>query len=225
MEAKEKRIEPILAKLKEKYPKPKIALDYRNAYELLAATILSAQCTDVTVNRVTPGLFQRYPDPQALAQADVSELEVLIKSTGFYHNKAKSLMGMAQGLVGKYGGEVPRTMEQLLELPGVARKTANVVLGAAFHINVGLVVDTHVRRISQRLGLTREDNPEKIEQDLMRLIPRAEWIAFSMRLILHGRETCMARNPACAACVIKDFCPSAAEFMLVIKKASRREKP
>lgn len=203
------RAKLIIARLKKAYPDAHIALQHRNAYELLAATILSAQCTDERVNRVTPALFEKYPAPAALARARVQDLESLIRSTGFYHNKAKSLLGMARAVAGKFGGEVPATMEELITLPGVARKTANVVLGGVFHISAGIVVDTHVKRLSQRLGLSKEQQPEKIEQDLMALVPKKDWIAIGMLLITHGRRVCFARKPDCAGCLLHDICPSA----------------
>jgi endonuclease III len=209
MESKTARIRPILAKLKTAYPEAAIPLKHRNPFELLVATILSAQCTDERVNQVTPALFKRYPDARALASATPSDLEALIRSTGFYHNKAKSLLGMSRLLADRFGGQVPRRMEDLLELPGVARKTANVVLGGAFGISVGVVVDTHVKRLAQRLGLTRQNEPEKIERELMELVPAAEWYSFSLRLIYHGRRVCKARKPNCAGCTLSALCPSA----------------
>jgi len=191
------------------YPDAHCALDYRNPYELLVATILSAQCTDVRVNLVTPALFARYPDPAALAEADRGELETLIKSTGFFRNKAKSLEGMAQAVVARHGGAVPRTMDELTQLPGVGRKTANVILGNAFGINDGIVVDTHVTRLSNRLGLTGETDAVKIEQALIPLFPREQWTMLSHLLIEHGRRVCDAKKPRCGECVLADLCPSA----------------
>ena len=198
----------ILARLKEAYPDARSALNYRNAYELICATILSAQCTDVRVNMVTPALFARYPTAYELARAEPSDVETIIKSTGFFRNKTKSLIGMAQGLVANYGGEVPRTMEELRSLPGVGRKTANVVLGNAFGINEGIAVDTHVARLSNLLGLSREQDPVKIEQDLMTLFPREDWGLLSHLLIFHGRQICIARRPKCGDCVLAQICPS-----------------
>ncbi len=189
------------------YPDAHCALNHRNAFELLAATILSAQCTDVRVNLVTPALFKKYPDARAMAAADPAELEELIRSTGFYRNKAKSLLGMAKLIATKFGDKVPNTMEELLELPGVARKTANVVLGNAFNKNEGVVVDTHIQRLSQRMGLTRHDQPVKIEQDLMKLFPRESWTMLAHLLIFHGRQVCGARKPACESCTLADICP------------------
>ena len=199
----------ILERLKRTYPEARTALDHRDAFELLVATILSAQTTDVRVNMVTPALFARYPNPAALARARPGDVERIIKSTGFFRNKARSIIGMAQGLVADFEGEVPRTMDQLLTLPGVGRKTANVVLGNAFGINDGIVVDTHVARLSKLLGLTRQTDPVKIEQALMRLFPREDWALLSHLLIFHGRQVCIARRPRCGECVLADICPSA----------------
>jgi endonuclease-3 len=203
------RIDAIIQLLHEAYPDATCALHHNNAFELLVATILSAQCTDERVNKVTPTLFAKYPTPLAFAEADRTELEEAARSTGFYRNKAKNIQEAAQRLVQVYGGEVPASMEQLLTLAGVARKTANVVLGTAYGIAVGVVVDTHVRRLSNRLGLTQQDDAEKIERDLMALVPDAEWINFSHMLILHGRQVCDARKPNCAGCVLRQLCPSA----------------
>lgn len=189
------------------YPDATCELTHRSPYELLVATILSAQCTDVRVNMVTPALFARFPDAIALAGADQGELEELIKSTGFYRNKAKSLLGMAQAVVEHHGGLVPAEMDALTALPGVGRKTANVVLGTAWGLATGVVVDTHVTRLSQRMGLTREQDPVKIERDLMALVPESSWVALSHRLILHGRRVCQARKPACDRCPIAGTCP------------------
>ena len=189
------------------YPDAACELDFRDPYELLAATILSAQCTDVRVNQVTPALFRRYPDAVALARAEPPELEALIRSTGFYRNKAKALLGMAAAVVARHGGAIPPRMEDLTALPGVGRKTANVVLGTAFSLATGVVVDTHVARLSQRLGLTRNEDPEKIERDLMKLLPSTSWVALGHRLILHGRRVCAARKPACERCCLAEVCP------------------
>jgi endonuclease-3 len=199
----------ILSLLKELYPDARCALNYRNAFELLCATILSAQCTDVRVNMVTPTLFARYPSAFELAQADPSAVEEIIKSTGFFRNKTKSLIGMAQALVADHGGEVPRTMEELRRLPGVGRKTANVVLGNAYGINEGVTVDTHVARLSGLLGLSRQEDPAKIEEELMRLFPQEDWGLLSHLLIFHGRQVCIARRPRCEECVLAGLCPSA----------------
>ena len=202
------RAPEILTRLRAAYPDARCALDHRGAFELLCATILSAQCTDVRVNLVTPVLFGRYPTPEALARAKQADVEEIIRSTGFFRNKARSLIGMAQALVADYGGEVPRTMEQLRVLPGVGRKTANVILGNAYGINEGITVDTHVTRLSRLLGLTRHADPVKIEQDLMALFPQDQWALLSHLLIFHGRQICVARRPRCADCVLSDLCPS-----------------
>ncbi len=203
------RADHVLARLKDAYPGATCALIHQNPFQLLVATILSAQCTDERVNMTTPALFRRFPTPEAMAAADPGELEELIRSTGFYRNKAKSILGASARLAGEYGGRVPETMEELLTLPGVARKTANVVLGTAFGRNEGVVVDTHVQRLSQRMGLTREQDPQKIERDLMALFPREEWTDLSHRLIMHGRLICNARTPRCSQCVMgPDVCPS-----------------
>ena len=202
------RAPEILTRLRAAYPDARCALEYRNPFELLCATILSAQCTDARVNMVTPMLFERYPTPEALARARQPQVEEIIKSTGFFRNKARSLIGMAQALVAGHGGEVPRTMAELQSLPGVGRKTANVILGNAYGINEGVTVDTHVTRLSRLLGLTRHDDPIKIEQDLMELFPRDHWALLSHLLIFHGRRICIARRPRCADCVLNDLCPS-----------------
>jgi len=203
------RVKAILRLLDKTYPSADCELKRENPFQLLCATILSAQCTDERVNMVTPGLFARFPTPAAMGQADQTELEVIIRSTGFFRNKAKNLIGASRGLVERWGGEVPRTMNELLQLPGVARKTANVVLGTAYDIADGVVVDTHVMRLSQRLALTKEATPEKIEADLMQLVPRNQWILFSHQLIWHGRRICSARKPACDTCPLAPHCPSA----------------
>jgi endonuclease-3 len=208
--ARSERAKTTLSRLKREYPEAHCALDHVDAYQLLVATILSAQCTDARVNMVTPTFFARYPSPEALARANPGEVEDIIRSTGFFRNKTRSLIGMAQALVADHRGEVPRTMEELQVLPGVGRKTANVVLGNAFGINEGVTVDTHVTRLSRLLGLTRHDDPVKIEQDLMRLFPREEWALLSHLLIFHGRQVCVARRPRCPECVLADLCPSAA---------------
>jgi len=190
------------------YPDARTALDFTNPYELLVATILSAQSTDKRVNMVTPELFKRYPTPAALADASPAEVEELIKSTGFFRNKTKSIIGMAKAVTEKHGGRVPDEMEALVELPGVGRKTANVVLGNAFHKNEGVVVDTHVSRVSHRLGLTKQTDPVKIEKDLMKLFPRDEWTLLSHLFIDHGRQICDAKRPKCEICFLNDICPS-----------------
>ena len=203
------RAPEILTRLRAAYPDARCALDHQSAFELLCATILSAQCTDARVNLVTPALFAAYPTPAALARASQADVEEIIKSTGFFRNKARSLIGMAQALVADHGGEVPRTMEELRVLPGVGRKTANVILGNAYGINEGITVDTHVARLARLLGLTRQADPAKIEQDLMPLFPRDHWGLLSHLLIFHGRQVCIARRPRCGECVLSDLCPSA----------------
>ncbi len=202
------RARKIASALAREYPLAKTALDHVNPLQLLVATILSAQCTDERVNKVTPELFKRYPDAASLARARRPALERIVHSTGFFRNKAKSIQGAAQAIVERHGGEVPDTMEELLALPGVARKTANVVMGSAFGVASGVVVDTHVARISRLLELTTENAPEKIERDLMALLPRDQWIDFSHWLIHHGRRVCIARRPRCDACVLRVHCPS-----------------
>jgi endonuclease III len=202
----------ILRSLDQTYPEAKTALHFNTPLELLVATILSAQCTDERVNQVTVTLFKKYRSAKDYARTPLKTLEPEIKSTGFFRAKAKSIQGACQRIVEEFGGEVPRTMEELLTLPGVARKTANVVLGSAFGIASGIVVDTHVLRLSQRLGLTQNTIREKVEQDLMGLIPEAEWISFSHRLIQHGRAVCKARKPLCPKCVIAMVCPARQEF-------------
>ena len=207
--SKKQRALEILIRLKRLYPVARCTLNYQTPVQLLVATILSAQCTDERVNQVTPILFSRFPDAQALANADIEQLESLIRSTGFYRNKAKNIQATCGILVKEFGGNVPSSMEQLLTLPGVARKTANVVLANAFGIYAGVTVDTHVGRLSYRLGLTEHTDPIRIEQDLIRLLPSEEWENFSIRLIYHGRAICKARNPACQDCLLADSCPSA----------------
>lgn len=206
---KAQRTEEILQRLKEEYPDACCALEHRSPLQLLVATILSAQCTDKRVNMVTPALFERYPDAASFAAADMAELEEMIRTTGFYRNKAKSLQGLGQALQSDHEGEVPATMKELASLPGVGRKTANVVLGNAFGIDEGVVVDTHVGRLSNRLGLTEQSNPVKIESDLMALVPQDDWTLWAHLLIFHGRQVCKARKPACADCVLLDLCPAA----------------
>lgn len=207
------RVEQIIALLRTTYPDAECALLYRNAWELLVSTILSAQCTDKRVNMVTPALFARFPSVEAFAAASREDLETAIRSTGFFRNKAKNIQGAAHVMLEKFGGAVPKTMAELLELPGVARKTANVVLGVAFQVADGIVVDTHVSRLSQRLKLTREKDPTKIERDLMQVVPQADWIDIGHLLIHHGRALCTARKPACSECPLQDLCPSAAIYL------------
>jgi endonuclease-3 len=202
------RTRKILARLQQAYPEAVCALSHRSALELLVATILSAQSTDLRVNMVTPALFAKYRDAAAYAGADPAVLEQEIHSTGFFRNKTKSIIGMAQALVERHGGEVPQTMDELTALPGVGRKTANVILGTWFKKNEGIVVDTHVQRLTRLLKLSRLDDPVKIEQELMTLVPREDWTWFSHTLILHGRAVCIARRPRCADCVLNRLCPS-----------------
>ena len=202
------RVHAILEKLDEAYPKATCALVHENPFQLLISTILSAQCTDVIVNQVTATLYKKYPDAETLAHANPSELEAEIRPTGFFRNKAKSIMGASQKILGDFGGKVPQTMEELLTLPGVARKTANVVLGTGFGIAAGVVVDTHVQRLSNRLDLTKNEDPKKIEQDLMKAIPREKWILFAHQLIWHGRRVCVARKPRCLECNLETICYS-----------------
>jgi endonuclease-3 len=204
----EGRFPEIYRRLKKEYPDAKCALNFSNPHEMLFATILSAQCTDAMVNKVTADLFQKYPTIKDYAEADQEEVEADIKPTGFFRQKTKSLQGSARKILEEYGGEVPDTMEELLTLPGVARKTANIVLGNAFGKSVGIAVDTHVRRVSQRLGLTANHDPDKIEQDLMRLVPKKNWFPITYLFIDHGRAVCKAPVPRCEDCVLSDICPS-----------------
>ncbi len=206
-DALKQRVRKITTILKRTYADVTCALDHHSAFQLLAATILSAQCTDERVNMVTPALFKKYPTPARLAAAPQADVEKIIQSTGFFRNKATSLRGMAQALVDDHGGEVPGDLDDLVKLPGVGRKTANVVLGTVFGIPSGVVVDTHVRRISNLLGLTTSQNPEIIERDLIKLLPKSEWIDFSHRLIHHGRRICIARRPKCLECPLLKVCP------------------
>ncbi len=201
------RAAKIARQLAKTYADATCALHHQSAYELIVATILSAQCTDERVNLVTPALFRKYPTPQVLAEAKPAELEEIVRSTGFFRAKAANLIGMAKGVVAQHGGEIPRTLEELVQLPGVGRKTANVVLGTAFGIAVGVVVDTHVKRITNLLGLTTSSNPEQIERDLMELLPEKEWVNFAHRLIHHGRRICIARRPKCVECPLLKLCP------------------
>ena len=202
------RVKAILQRLDEAYPAAACALKHENAFQLLISTILSAQCTDERVNMVTPGLFKQYPSPAAFAYANPRDIENEIRSTGFYRNKTKSIIGASKKIVEEFRGEVPHTMDELLTLPGVARKTANVVLGCAFEIASGVVVDTHVQRLSRRLDLTKNTDPKKIETDLMKIIPQDRWILFSHQLIWHGRRVCQARNPNCIECNLERLCYS-----------------
>ena len=202
-----KRTSEILHRLDENFPKAECALIHDDAYQLLVATILSAQCTDARVNRVTPDLFERYPDARTLSKADPEQLQELIRSTGFFRNKSNNLLKASLKIVEDFDGEVPNSLEALTQLPGVARKTANVVLGTWYRVASGVVVDTHVRRISNRLGFTSEKDPVKIEKDLMKLLPKDRWISFAHQLILFGRSTCKAQRPQCAECFLADLCP------------------
>src|SRR5712675_1994884 len=203
-----KRVAAILAKLDEAYPAATCELIHENPFQLLISTILSAQCTDVRVNQVTATLYKKYPNAEAFAHANPSELEQEIRPTGFFRNKTKSIMGASKGIIENFGGQVPKTMEEILTLPGVARKTANVVLGTAYGFAVGVVVDTHVIRLSRRLDLTKHEDPKKIEEDLMRVIPKEKWITFSHQLIWHGRRVCVARTPRCLDCNLESICYS-----------------
>lgn len=205
---KKQRALEILARLKRLYPEAPCSLDYQSVLQLMVATILSAQCTDERVNLVTPALFARFPDAQAFAAADLETLEQLVKSTGFYRNKAKNIRAACAKIVTDFGGEVPNSMEALLTLPGVARKTANVVLAHGYGINAGVTVDTHVKRLTNRLGLTQHEDPIKIERDLIKLLPQPDWENWSIRLIYHGRAVCNARTPLCDRCELADLCPS-----------------
>ncbi|MBI4797898.1 MAG: endonuclease III [Desulfarculus sp.] len=200
------RVRAVLAVLDQLYPQARCTLDHQDPWQLLVATILSAQCTDQRVNQVTPGLFARFADPAAMATAEPAELEELIRSTGFFHNKAKSILGAARALVERHGGVVPGSLEELVKLPGVGRKTANVVLGDAFGIP-GITVDTHVGRVAKRLGFTSQDDPVKVEFELMACVPLARWTLFSHQVILHGRQVCQARKPRCQQCLLLPHCP------------------
>ena len=206
------RAQKIMELLEKEHPDAEIALHYKNPLELLIATILSAQATDEQINAITPKLFQKYKTAKDYANADLSELEQDIKSSGFYHNKAKNIQNTAKMLVDKYNGQVPRTMEELVELPGVARKTANIVLFNAYGVIAGVAVDTHVRRLAQRLGLSENSDPNKIEKDLMNLVPKDKWMRITDLLIFHGRRVCTAKKPRCDACVLNKICPSAFTF-------------
>ncbi|MEQ9354164.1 endonuclease III [Coleofasciculus chthonoplastes] len=207
--AKQQRALEILIRLKRLYPDAHCTLNYDTPVQLLVATILSAQCTDERVNQVTPELFRQFPNALAIAQADIEVLEALVRPTGFYRNKAKNIQGACRMIVADFGGQIPRRMELLIKLPGVARKTANVVLANAFDIHEGVTVDTHVKRLTQRLGLTEHSDPIRIERDLMRLLPVEDWENWSIRLIYHGRAICQAKKPKCDACLLADLCPSA----------------
>lgn len=208
----EKRVLEIIRLLRRHYPHARTALEYRNPLQILVATILAAQCTDERVNKVTPALFAKYPTAVAFAKARRPTLEQEVRSTGFFRNKAKNIIGAAKTIVGDFGGKVPDTMEELLTLPGVARKTANIVLSSGFGKAEGIAVDTHARRLSQRLGLSREEDPEKIERDLMAILPKKDWLDFNYMLVSHGRAVCQARKPKCPECFLNRLCPSAKVF-------------
>jgi endonuclease-3 len=211
------RVPDIIKVLRRRYPQSRTALYYQTPFEILVATILAAQCTDERVNKVTPDLFRKYPDAAAFAAADPSILQGEIRSTGFFRNKAKNIIGAAQTMVRNFGGEVPSTMDELLTLPGVARKTANIVLSSGFGKAEGIAVDTHVRRLSGRLGLSRELVPEKIERDLLAVVPRRDWLDFNYMLVNHGRRVCPARKPRCPECGLAALCPSAVKFYPKLK--------
>jgi endonuclease-3 len=207
-----RRVRDIIRLLRRHYPGSQTALEFRNPFEILVATILAAQCTDERVNKVTPGLFKRFPTPARFARADQGELEEMIRSTGFFRNKAKNIIGASRAIAERFGGKVPSTMAELVTLPGVARKTANIVLSAGFGKAEGIAVDTHARRLSQRLGLSRESDPDKIERDLLAIVPKEDWLDFNSLLVDHGRAICQARKPKCPECFLRRLCPSAALF-------------
>jgi len=209
MDSASRRIKPIIRLLRQHYPQARTALEFGNPLEILVATILAAQCTDERVNRITPGLFRKYPSAAAFAGADRTELEQDIRSAGFFRNKAKSIVGAARKIVGEYGGVVPDSMDNLITLPGVARKTANIVLSAGYGKAEGIAVDTHAGRLSRRLGLSRHKDPVKVERDLMALVPKADWLDFNFLLVEHGRALCQARKPKCPECFLIKLCPSA----------------
>jgi endonuclease-3 len=207
--ARRARLREILDRLAAAYPQTRLALDFGSPLQLIMATVLAAQCTDERVNKVTPALFRRYPTARDYAAAELPELEEMVRTTGFFRNKARALKNLGAALCAEHGGEVPESLEALVQLPGVGRKTANVVLGNAFRRNEGIAVDTHVQRLSRRLGLTEETDADKIEQDLLPLVPREEWTVFALRLQDHGRALCKARKPECAVCPVAELCPSA----------------
>lgn len=212
--SKKQRALEILVRLKRLYPDATCSLNYSTPVQLLVATILSAQCTDERVNKVTPGLFARFPDAPSMANAELSEIEELVRTTGFYRNKSKNIQGACRMIVKDFGGVVPNRMDDLLKLPGVARKTANVVLAHAFGINAGVTVDTHVTRLSKRLGFTNHEDPIRIERDLIKLLPQPDWENWSIRLIYHGRAICKARSPACDGCELIDLCPTGKKVII-----------
>jgi endonuclease-3 len=213
MESAARRIKPIIRLLRKRHPQARTALEFQNPLEILVATILAAQCTDERVNRITPGLFRKYPTAAALARADRGELEQEIRSAGFFRNKAKAIIGAARRIVEEYGGVVPDSMEKLVTLPGVARKTANIVLSAGYGKAEGIAVDTHAGRLSRRLGLSRQENPDKVERDLLSLVPREDWLDFNVLLVEHGRALCQSRKPKCPECFLRELCPSAGAFI------------
>ncbi|MCX6570257.1 MAG: endonuclease III [Candidatus Aminicenantes bacterium] len=214
MEPAPKRIGRIIGLLRERYPQPRTALEFQNPLQILVATILAAQCTDERVNRITPGLFRKYPTAAAFARADRTELEQEIRSAGFFRNKAKNIIGAARRIVEEFGGAVPDSMAALVTLPGVARKTANIVLSAGYGKAEGIAVDTHARRLSRRLGLSRHEDPEKIERDLLAVVPKDDWLDFNFLLVEHGRALCQARKPKCPECFLRRICPSAEALIL-----------
>jgi len=221
MEPARERIGKIIRILRRVYPDSRTALQHETPLQILVATILAAQCTDERVNKITPGLFRKYPTAADFARADRASLETEIRSTGFFRNKAKSIIGAARMTVEDFGGEVPSTMAELLTLPGVARKTANIVLSSGFRKAEGIAVDTHVRRLSGRLGLSRQTVPEKIEKDLLKIVPRRDWLDFNSILVNHGRKICSARKPLCPRCAVGKFCPSAVKFFPELRQAGR----
>ncbi len=214
------RIGKIIRVLRREYPRSRTALHHETPLQILVATILAAQCTDERVNQITPGLFRKYPTAEALAAADRQELEVEIRPTGFFRNKAKSIIGASRKIVGDFGGKVPANMADLVTLPGVARKTANIVLSSGYGIAEGIAVDTHVKRLSGRLGLSRQHDPDKIERDLMKLVPEKDWLDFNYMLVNHGRAVCRARKPRCPECPLRSLCPSAGKLFPELKAKS-----
>ncbi len=220
MEPAKERIGSIIRILRREYPHSRTALQYKTPLQILIATILAAQCTDERVNKVTPGLFRKYPTAAEFAKADPATLEQEIRSTGFFRNKTKSIIGATKKIVEDFGGEVPATMDELVTLPGVARKTANIVLSSGFGKAEGIAVDTHVRRLSGRLGLSRQTVPEKIEQDLLTTVPRKDWLDFNYMLVNHGRKICKARTPLCPQCALRKLCPSAVKFYPELKRTA-----
>ena len=218
MDDRARRVRAIIRLLRAHYPASRTALEYRSPFEILVATILAAQCTDERVNKVTPELFRKYPTPADFARADRAELEAIIRPTGFFRNKAKSIIGASEKIVSEFGGVVPATMAELLTLPGVARKTANIVLSAGYGKAEGIAVDTHARRLSQRLGLSGQSDPDKIERDLLAVVPRKDWLDFNFLLVDHGRAVCQARKPRCPECFLRRLCPSAVKFFPELRR-------